>query len=323
MLVIYILNILKEHSTDGSPLTQAEIMEILEKEYNIRPDRKTLRTVLNNLKSDCKSVKYSENSRKGWYFDGLLTQGEFDTVMRALMLSPEAERTDIDSITEKLCAEYGGISCEKYKNIVRSEFLRQTEEKGVFETVHRAITERRMIIFSVYTGRSDGFAEYEREPDGFVREYLVRPISLLAHNGGFSLLGSLGDSGKMKFFPLERIHGALISNVECKVMPHFPEGASVYPENAAEIKYPRGGARSEIIVKARADALYELQQSFKKVTSVRIGENLFEARFVCNLNAAKRYLLTLGDSVEVISPAPLRGEMAAVYFRMAERYRKG
>ncbi len=320
MLILNIIKILTKHSSRASPLTQSEILDYLNREFFVRPDRKTLRTTLNTLTDQYEGAHYSESGRKGWYIDSLLSENEGDSVMRALLFSDELSRKDIDNISEKLWRNPAFM--RRYRNVVRPRLKkRKYFDNELIDLIIHALDERKMLIFSLCIRKSGTSTELEREPDGFVREYLIRPISILAHGGGFSLLGSLGDSARMKFFPLERICGARLSEVECTVMPQFSEGNSIYPENSAEVRFPRGGARSEIVVKANREALLELQSAFHEISSQPISETLFEVKFICNLSSAKRYLLTLGDGVEVVSPSSLRGEVAAIYFRMAARYR--
>ncbi len=321
MLILDVINILKKYSSETSPMSQSEILEKLEKKYGIRPDRKTLRSALSELTKKFDGVCHTESRNKRYFTRNILTKDEQTAVLRALLFSPEISRDDLNIITEKLSPNTD-ISY-RCKNIVRPRFKEMDFDiSETLEIALRGIKERRMLTFSLYIRRSEGVTELERENDGYVREYLVRPISVLAHNGTFSLLGSLGDSAKMKFFPLEKIYGIKISDVECLIMPYFPEGSQIYPQNTAEERFPRGGARSEIKVKANREALFEICRTFENVGIQCIGENLFEASFVCNLSSAKRFLISLGDGVDVVSPPSLRGEVAAVYFRMAERYRR-
>ncbi len=321
MLILDVINILRKYSSEESPMTQSDILDKLEQDRSIRPDRKTLRSALNELSKSFGGIHHTENSRKGWYIENILTKEEQSSVIKAMLFCPEITRAELTEISEKLSPNTNIAT--RYKNIVRPKF--RSPDIDISETLDiilRGIRERLMLTFSLCIRRCGGVTELERENDGYVREYLVRPISVLAHNGSFSLLGSLGDSAKMKFFPLDKIYGARISDVECRIMPHFPEGSPIYPENIAEERFPRGGARSEIKVKANREALFELCKTFENVVVQCIGESLFEVTFTCNLSSARRYLISLGEGVEVISPHSLRGEVAGTYFRMAERYRR-
>ncbi len=321
MLVLNIIDVLKKYSSNTSPLTQSEILNKLEAEHGIHPDRKTLRSALQELVRQYKDAEYSEAGRKGWYVRSMLTEAEAETVIRALLFSPEADRIDIEAISEKITN--GADTARRYKNVVKPRVRKKgSRYRETLDVILTAFKERKMLVFSLCIRKGEGITEVERESDGFVREYLVRPISVMAHNGTFSMLGSLGDSGRMKFFPFDRINDIRLSDVDCRVMPEFAEGSSIYPENAAEERLPRGGQRSEITVKANREALFDIQASFEDVHAERIGENLYEVVFTCNLSSAKRYLISLGDGVEAVSPLSLRGEMAATYFHMAERYRR-
>lgn len=64
MVIINILDILKKYSDIDHPLTQADIVEKLKKEYYMEVDRKTVkRNLMNLLDLDC-GIEYTEIMKK-------------------------------------------------------------------------------------------------------------------------------------------------------------------------------------------------------------------------------------------------------------------
>ena len=52
LMVLYILNILKEYSDEEHRLSQEEIRDLLEKEYDMKVDRKSIKRNLENLRAE-------------------------------------------------------------------------------------------------------------------------------------------------------------------------------------------------------------------------------------------------------------------------------
>ena len=65
MIIINILDILKRYTDENHRLSQREIMDILEREYDMKVDRKAVKRNLMNLIDFGYQVEYSESIRQG------------------------------------------------------------------------------------------------------------------------------------------------------------------------------------------------------------------------------------------------------------------
>lgn len=65
MIIINILDILKRYTDENHRLSQREIIDILEQEYDMKVDRKAVKRNLMNLIDFGYQVEYSESIRQG------------------------------------------------------------------------------------------------------------------------------------------------------------------------------------------------------------------------------------------------------------------
>lgn len=113
MIIINILDILKKYTDMDHRLTQAEIVDILKKEYCMVVDRKTVkRNLLNLLDLDC-GIDYTEIIRtdeKGndtsictdWYIQREFTDAELRLLIDSLLFSKNTPYKQCKELIEKL-----------------------------------------------------------------------------------------------------------------------------------------------------------------------------------------------------------------------------
>ena len=98
MIIINILDILKRYTDENHRLSQREIMDILEREYDMKVDRKAVKRNLMNLIDFGYQVEYSESIRQGkngeeeiiftdWYLEKDFTDSELRLLIDSLLFS--------------------------------------------------------------------------------------------------------------------------------------------------------------------------------------------------------------------------------------------
>lgn len=96
MIIINILDILKRYTDENHRLSQREIMDILEREYDMKVDRKAVKRNLMNLIDFGYQVEYSESIRQGkngeeeiiftdWYLEKDFTDSELRLLIDSLL----------------------------------------------------------------------------------------------------------------------------------------------------------------------------------------------------------------------------------------------
>ena len=149
MVIINILDILKKYSDMDHRLTQAQIIEILKKEYYMDVDRRTVKRNLMNLLDFDFGIDYTEIIKKNekgeeipictdWY----ITREFDDSEIRLLIDSVLFSKTIPQKQCKKLIDKLKGLSniyavCRKFVRKTRSCFIRLMFLTRQFQKVKR------------------------------------------------------------------------------------------------------------------------------------------------------------------------------------------
>ena len=115
MLVMNILEILKKHSDAEHPLNQKEIIDLLQREYQMTVDRKAIKRNLMNLRDFGYNLEYKETTRtnkKGeqevlysdWYLERDFTDAELRLLIDSLLFSKHIPYSQCKELIGKLTA---------------------------------------------------------------------------------------------------------------------------------------------------------------------------------------------------------------------------
>ena len=113
MIIINILDILKRYTDENHRLSQRKIMDILEREYDMKVDRKAVKRNLMNLIDFGYQVEYSESIRQGkngeeeiiftdWYLEKDFTDSELRLLIDSLLFSKHIPYSQCKKLIEKL-----------------------------------------------------------------------------------------------------------------------------------------------------------------------------------------------------------------------------
>ena len=126
MLIMNILDILKKYSDVDHRLSQKDIIEILENEYNMTVDRKSIKRNLMNLIDAGYNLEYSESVRMNkrgeeeiiytdWYLNRDFTDSELRLLVDSLLFSKTIPYNQCKDMIVKL----EGLSNQYFKYKVR------------------------------------------------------------------------------------------------------------------------------------------------------------------------------------------------------------
>lgn len=206
LALLRILQILKQHSDHGHPLTQEDIARYLDNEFGIVIERKAVSRNISLLKEAGFEIN---SSRAGSY----LSKREFtDAELRMLIdgvLSSKyiAERYSKDLIN-KLC----GLSNKYFRSHVRHIYSvgdwNKTENKELFlniEIVDEAIEQKRQIVFDYNKYGTDKKLHK-------TREHRASPYQLILHNRNYYLMARNERWQDMAYYRLDRITNMRITD---------------------------------------------------------------------------------------------------------------
>ena len=159
MLIMNILDILKKYTDENHRLSQKEIMDILEQEYDMKTERKAIKRNLMNLIDFGYDVEYSETVRVNkngeeetiytdWYLERKFSDAELRLLIDGLLFSKHIPYSQRKELIEKLA----GLSSRYFKSRVKhiqtlsDNASENTQLFYTIEVLDKAITKGRQVL---------------------------------------------------------------------------------------------------------------------------------------------------------------------------------
>ena len=205
LLILYILEVLKRHSDSDHRLTQREIMQLVERDFDTSIDRKSIKRNLDLLIDAGYDIGFSTTPRQqrlrngreeefeiksDFYFEHELTDAELRLIIDGLIFSRHISLAQRRQLVKKL----EGLSSKHFSSRmthVYSMKQEQTDNKQLFlniELLDEAITKRRKVTFKYTTFGTDKKPHPRKRPDGSDRIYLCTPYQMAAKEDKYYLI---------------------------------------------------------------------------------------------------------------------------------------
>jgi predicted DNA-binding transcriptional regulator YafY len=185
MLNMLILEILRVYTDEEHSLTQQEIIRLLDMNYGMECDR---RSVKNNVMS-LKEMGYDIGTDKGYR---LLSREFDDSELRILidsvLFSKSISTRQAKGLIQKLRGLASNYFNAKVSHVSNLPDLNRTDNKQAMyalDTLNDAISEKKKISF-IYNYIGTDFKLHPRRE----RHYIVNPYQIVANNGRFYLIGN-------------------------------------------------------------------------------------------------------------------------------------
>lgn len=188
IILLYILDILKEYSDSNHLLTQKDILEKLHTIYNIDVDRKMIAYNIETL------IDYGYDINKGLKGGYYLGERDFDEneikfLVDAVYSSSVISSNNAKNILNKLSSSLSKYERKDYSYIHKSDNINRTLNKNVFlniEIINEAIQNNKQISFNYLQYNLEG--KLIKRYNG--KEYYVSPYYLIHNNSRYYLLCS-------------------------------------------------------------------------------------------------------------------------------------
>lgn len=331
MVIINILNILKKYTDMEHRLTQAEIVDILKKEYCMEVDRKTVkRNLLNLLDLDC-GIDYTQVKRtddKGndtsictdWYIQREFTDAELRLLIDSLLFSKSTPYKQCKDLIKKL-KNLSNIYFDKKVAHICNLPDNQPRNKEVFFTIDmldEAISQNKKVSFTYNAYGTDKKLYPKRE-----EKYIVNPYQMVATNGRYYLVCNYDKYDNLSNYRIDRITDIKILNEKRKPIKDTKEGELNLPKHMAEHIYMFAGENITAKFKAKnyiVDQLIDWFGTDIKFTSQTDEEcvvtvNVNKEAFFC-------WAMQYGLHIEVLEPADMRESIAKALKETASKYDK-
>ena len=320
MLNMLILEILRQYSDEEHSLTQQDIIKLLDKNYGMECDRRSVKSNILSLKE----MGYDISMEKGYR---LLSREFDDSELRILIDSVLFSKSISTKQAKDLIAKIRGLASNyfnaKVSHVSNLPELNRTINKQAMyslDAINDAIADKRKIEF-IYNDVGTDFKLHPRRED----PYIVNPYQIVANNGKFYLIGNYDRYDNVAHFRIDKMTNVRILSEKAKPMSKVSElekGLNL-PKHMAEHIYMFSGESVAVELKTDPDMMSELVDWFG--TDFKIIKKTDESltiRVNCNYSAMKYWALQYGPYVEVIKPESLRQELLEAVEGMVKKYKK-
>lgn len=318
MLNLLILRILQEHTDEEHRLTQGEIIRLLNLQYGIICDRRSVRSNIQSLQD----MGYEIATHGGCW----LVERDFDNAeLRMLIDSVLFSRTLSTAQAKRLVDKLKGVGTRyfhaKVAHISHLSELTHADNKQVMLTLdvlNDAIEEKRKVRFVYNTYGTDFKLHPKRSAP-----YIVSPYQLAAHNGWYYLIGCYDTHDNISHYRVDRITAAEMLPEPVKPKRAVQELARGFhlPRHMAEHIYMFSGESVTVKLQTHIDMMDALIDWFgKDFRIVEEGEGQMCVTLRCNEQAMKYWALQYGGHVEILAPQSLRTAVRDAVEKMVKMY---
>ena len=320
LFIIQILEILKKYSDSRHPLTQQDIINLMEREYGSCCERKAVGRNIDNLRDLGYEILYNN----GFY----LVEREFeDCQLRVLidiiMASKHISKGDALEMSKKLT----NLSTVYFKNSVKHlnaiKNMDHHNNNQLFYSVDilcEAISNNRQVEF--FYKKYDTEKKLTATSD---TKHLVNPYQLLVANGRYYLLGNVDKYDNPTHFRIDRITDITIKDSKRKPvnkLPDFKNGLDL-PKHLVERVYMYDGPVALVKMRVNKGIIDNVIDWLGK--DIEIEEDK-DSDYVTvstrtNEKAIKFWALQFGENVEVLEPPGLREEIIKAINVMEKNYK--
>ncbi len=318
MLNMLILEILKQYTDENHGLTQQEILKLLEQNYDIQCDRRSVKANVLSLKE----MGYDISMENGYKlvsreFDDAELRILIDSVLFSKSISTRQAK-DLIGKLRGLASNYFNAKVNHVSNL--PDLNRTLNKQAMYnlDTLNDAISAKHKVSF-VYNYIDIDFKLKPRKEE----PYIVNPYQIVAANGSFYLIGNYDKYNNVSHYRIDRMTNVIDLGERAKPIKQVTglEKGLNLPKHMAEHIYMFSGPSTIIKLKTTKDMFSEIVDWFGKDVVVREQDDeSIVVRVNCNENAMRYWVLQYGPYVEVTEPESLRNRIKDDIRCMMEKY---
>lgn len=331
--LIYTERIL-ERTDERNPVTAGMICDILENEYDIMTERRTVGRNIKTLIDTGMKIRYCKDNRKGCYlaeriFDEVELKFLLDSVDKGGMLR-EDEAENLKSKILSLASEgmKKVLSDATGSGILGTKMIK-ADESSVFETI-------RIIILCMREGRKLSFMYGDRDWKLKLRPrrngalYTVDPYVLTQGDGRYYLVCRYSDMSDLSYYRLDRMIKPHMAEEKITAPKEFlGEGWREHIAGFIDGAVRNYGGDKKVIILLRAPSSmigYMYDEFGENILRTEEAQNGVQGYLDIYINTTENdglyyLLLQYGSNIEIIAPDTVRAKYIKMLKSMMEKYR--
>ncbi|MBE6783129.1 MAG: WYL domain-containing protein [Ruminococcaceae bacterium] len=340
LIIMNILDILKKYTDEDHRLSQKEIAEILETEYEMKVDRKAVKRNLMNLIEFGYEIEYSEavrmvKNKKGeleesvilsdFYLVRDFTDSELRLLVDSLLFSKHIPYSQCKELVEKIEGLSNRYFCSKVRHI-RNLPENMPQNKELFYTIEvldEAISKGRQVAFNYNNYGTDKKQYPRKDSEGKAREYVVNPYQMVATNGRYYLVCNSDKYDNPANYRVDRITGIRLLDTPAKPMKKVKglENGLDLPKHMAEHIYMFSDETERVQFRAKKYIISEIIDWFgKDVKFTDETEDEVTAEVKVSRTAMKFWAMQYAEHITVTSPENLVNDVKNTLQKAMKKY---
>lgn len=329
MIILDILQIIQKHSDKEHRLSQRDIQDLLETEYGMKVDRKTISRNIIKLVQCNYPIEFGSNGAEtiltNIYYDHKFLNGELRLLIDSVLLTdglPKKDRISLIRRIEGLSSKYfhseiSKIDIDIYGRIENREIILTLEEIG------SAIAEGTQVTFYYSDCGIDGEPKIRRDSNGKEKQYPVNPYQIISKNGHSYLICNLPEYHDLTHFRIDRIKDCRKTDVpsrSLRMLKGFETGIrlSEYIKSHPNLW---SGTPTHITFQCKQYMMNDVADSFGTELNIEeLPDDMMKVHVYASESAMLHWAVQFADAVEVLSPASLRKQIAETLRNALEKY---
>ncbi len=329
--IMYIYETLRKYTDEYHPLTQAELAERIESDYEITIERKSIKANLEALCDMGMPIGFVEGPERGgkrlWsgvYYDSSIDSIS-DSVLKILidsvLCASYLNANQVSQIVEWL-KQQGSISFRNsvsrtvFKSSAYGRHVHEGEVSVNVEVCHEAIDRKRKIIFNYNDFNESGRLAVK------TKGIKASPYYTVVSSGRYYLICNVDGTDDLKHYRMDKITGIDVLEKEPRremreIDPTFDINNYLQTQT-----YMFAGKDSRVVLRIKKSCFSDLFDFFGdfKVDNNMSDEEYAVVTLRANLEGMYYWALQYGNNVEVVEPQVLRDRIRETVTSMANKY---
>ena len=331
--ILYILEILKKYSDSEHRLSQKEIADILEREYGMIAERKSIKRNLDDLIDEGYNISFKEVERgKGsakntictdYYLINEFDESELRLLIDGLLFSKYIPYSQCKQLVKKL----EGLSSKYFKSRINYIKLIDNDKqinKELFYTIDiidEAIKKNKKVSFNYCSYDINKNMVPRKDDNGNDKVYIANPYHMVAANSRYYLICSFENHDNLANIRVDRIKNITILNEKIKEIKDKKKLNNL-SSHMSEHLYMLSGKSENVRFVFDEDMINDVVDWFgDNLHMKKLPDGKIEASTTINYNSMKIWAMQYGQYITVTSPKELVDDIKNTIDDMKNRYK--
>lgn len=299
--ILALLKILEENSDKDHIISQPRLLEMIENEYGIKLDRRTLYKNVQMLQDFGYDISTYSDNNEGYYLDDRIFEpSQIFLLCNAIHASNFIPSKSSKELIDKLLSTQSKHTKTDYNNTVFVENKNKKENKQFFynvEVISNAIKERKAISFNYTKYNTKKELVNKRE-----EVYIYSPYYMVYNQDKTYMIAKSAKHDDFTHFRVDKMKDIKISD-----NPYIRLNKQEDPYEYAKTKiYMYHGENEKIAIKCDYSILDDVIDTFGKDIRIEEGKDFFTAYVKSSKEGMIYFALQYIKHMEVLEPADLR-----------------